>query len=189
MMGRDQEGCYNSSLFQSTKEYENYEKVKRNSEFPTILWWILKFERRLCQKKHISVNFTFTFKHFIMQKRSQYYRCWLAVRFKRNSKVQTFKVKLIIDNQTHIKYILFVLVFSSPVYSDYHFGRSWAGWQHIQHCRALKVETLWSLKCLSGNWQAWGQNPIQIPNPRTWAVTKILWATHPTVNPTLLANP
>ena len=122
--------------------------------------------------KHISVNFTFTFKHF-MQKRSQYYRCWLAVRFKRNSKVQTFKVKLIIDNQTHIKYILFVLVFSSPVYSEYHFWRSWAGWQHIQHCRALKVETLWSLKCLSGNWQAWGQNPIQIPNPRTWAVTKI----------------
>ena len=133
--------------------------------------------------KHISVNFTFTFKHF-MQKRSQYYRCWLAVRFKRNSKVQTFKVKLIIDNQTHIKYILFVLVFSSPVYSDYHFGRSWAGWQHIQHCRALKVETLWSLKCLSGNWQAWGQNPIQIPNPRTWAVTKISYTTpHSSLHP------
>ena len=27
MLGRDQEGCYNSSLFQSTIEYQNYEKV------------------------------------------------------------------------------------------------------------------------------------------------------------------
>ena len=25
---RDEDGCYNSSLFQSTLEYENYEKVK-----------------------------------------------------------------------------------------------------------------------------------------------------------------
>ena len=29
MLGRDQEGCYNSSLFQSTIEYENYEKVRK----------------------------------------------------------------------------------------------------------------------------------------------------------------
>ena len=28
-------------------------------------------------------------------------------------------------------------------------------------------------------WQARGQSPIQIPNPRTWAVTKILWAITP----------
>ena len=27
-------------------------------------------------------------------------------------------------------------------------------------------------------WQARGQGPIQIPKPRTWAVTEILWATH-----------
>ena len=30
MLGRDQEGCYNSSLFQSTVEYEIYEKVGKS---------------------------------------------------------------------------------------------------------------------------------------------------------------